>query len=791
MIIQKAWKDLSHHKTKTILTILGLAIAVIGTTGFSIASNSITESLELLYGESNLPDAEFFFRNDNWDPTFLDDISGIKEKELGFTCNQKIEVNGSEQYVTMNGVEMERVKSLKSMTSIVLEEGEWPKDNSNEIICEISAADALNIKLGDSFNFSFEDETDVELVITGFARDIRSYSFSFNNWMIVWISLNHVRTLMGNSELFNQLSIQTEDNFETQEVVDDLMENFKDNEVHVLNSILSEESSDWRMDILEIMKMIFIASTIIGILLGGVLSATTIQMTISQERKDISLLKVIGAQRKHILSIYLMESIILGLIGSLIGLVFSIGGSFLILNIMKDSLSLSYISFIIPIESMLIGFLIPILTSLLFSIPIIMKVTKISPMEFFHGKSIKKKKQGRSKSQNLLGRYTAKNATRSKGRMVLSILLMSFAIGTVFGFNLGFESIENELDNMINTFPPQVMVMASNDLKETEFQGIMDDYVKQSEFSDDIRTITPVLWIGSEMTIDKVLNKTDIYFNGIDPEADIYDVYEMYEGRWLNENDTNRFNIVLSYKFNQNFLQKDHPIKVGDNVTISNFLESENFTVVGFCSDINNGGLMVYGELSAIQRFNHLEGYISIYNIGLNNKSLDIEIAKDISEFEPIKSKGITVSSISYWIESNKKQIQIFALLGYLIDILGIFVAIIGGINIFTMASLKRQKEIGILKIIGAKPKWIFKSFLAESLMFNAVACIFGMVLGYFVFGNLLVMITSQFFDVKLGISITSVIMAIATALVTGLISPLFPAIKASRTSAIEGLRYE
>ena len=133
--------------------------------------------------------------------------------------------------------------------------------------------------------------------------------------MAIWISMNQLGSLMGNSDLFNEIYIQTEENIETEDVLNDLVEKFKEEEIFVENVVILEETDDWRSSMLDIMGLISILSTIIVIFLGGVLTASTIHMTISQERKDISLLKIVGGQRKHIFMIYITEVLILGLIG--------------------------------------------------------------------------------------------------------------------------------------------------------------------------------------------------------------------------------------------------------------------------------------------------------------------------------------------------------------------------------------------------------------------------------------------------------------------------------------------
>ena len=789
MIIRKAWNDLTRHKSKTLFTILGLAIAVISSTGFSIASYNISKSAEDLYGDSNSPDGIIFFRDEIWSPTYVENITGLEDYELGYYQSSITKIENESQLVKLEGFDLNRQKDQTSMRSLVLEEGRWPNNETNEIICDISAANALGLEIGDKLSFSFNTEIDLPMTIVGLARDVWAPGFSFNNWMAIWISMNQLGSLMGNSDLFNEIYIQTEENIETEDVLNDLVEKFKEEEIFVENVVILEETDDWRSGMLDIIGLISIFSTIIGIFLGGVLSASTIHMTISQERKDISLLKIIGGQRKHIFMIYITEVLILGLIGSILGLILSIGGSYIVLDFLKNPFALSHIEFLVPFDAMLIGFLIPILSSFLFSIPIILKVLGISPMEFFHGKSKIKKQHGRSSSGNMFAKYSLKNTTRNKGRFILTVFLMAFAIGTVFGFQVGFDSASSGLENIIYGFPPQIMIDCSEPTNKSEVLQILNNYKEHSNYSSEIKEISPILWVGAGIYQYDKANSSKISLLGVDTDANIFSVFDIYEGRWLTSSDENRNFVVITEKYNTNYAVK--PIKVGENITLSNPMGALNFTVIGICSDTNNGGAMVYAPLSTVQKMFYLEDKINIVYISLNNVNLDLEIAKDLSEYEPVKTRGFAVTSMTYWVESNKKLFNMFNLLGLLITILSIFVAVIGGINIFTMISLERQREIGILKIIGAKPKWIFGTFLTESLIINLIACLFGMVLGYFLIFQPIKNLTRSIITMEIVFTVKTILFTVGTALITGILSPLFPGYRASKTSAIEGLRFE
>jgi putative ABC transport system permease protein len=114
-----------------------------------------------------------------------------------------------------------------------------------------------------------------------------------------------------------------------------------------------------------------------------------------------------------------------------------------------------------------------------------------------------------------------------------------------------------------------------------------------------------------------------------------------------------------------------------------------------------------------------------------------------------------------------------------------LFVGGVGVMNIMLVSVTERTREIGIRKAVGAKRKMILTAFLMESCSI----CIVGGLIGLgFSFGvaaliNKLVM--------PAAVSLPVIIVAILVASLVGIISGLFPAMRAARMNPIDALVYE
>lgn len=108
----------------------------------------------------------------------------------------------------------------------------------------------------------------------------------------------------------------------------------------------------------------------------------------------------------------------------------------------------------------------------------------------------------------------------------------------------------------------------------------------------------------------------------------------------------------------------------------------------------------------------------------------------------------------------------------------------IGVMNIMYMSVVERQKEIGIRRAIGAKPKNIMFQFLVESTFITVVGGILGMIAG-----AIAVNYISNMLPFKAVLSLKGFIYAALTSLLTGIIFGIIPAFKASRLDPIKAIQ--
>ncbi len=163
--------------------------------------------------------------------------------------------------------------------------------------------------------------------------------------------------------------------------------------------------------------------------------------------------------------------------------------------------------------------------------------------------------------------------------------------------------------------------------------------------------------------------------------------------------------------------------------------------------------------------------------IGTFRNIRKLKLTQD-NDFEIRKADGLIER-----LKENTAAIRLSAIGIALITLLG---AAIGLMNIMLVSVTERTREIGICKALGATRKNILTQFLTEAVVICQLGGLVGIVFGILI-GNILTFFIGGTFLIPWA----WIILGVTTCLVVGLVSGLYPALKASRLDPIESLRYE
>ncbi|MEO6190069.1 MAG: ABC transporter permease [Saprospiraceae bacterium] len=148
------------------------------------------------------------------------------------------------------------------------------------------------------------------------------------------------------------------------------------------------------------------------------------------------------------------------------------------------------------------------------------------------------------------------------------------------------------------------------------------------------------------------------------------------------------------------------------------------------------------------------------------------------NDFEIQKSDGIIT-----FLKDNTVMLRSATIAIGLMTLLG---AAIGLMNIMLVSVTERTKEIGISKALGANKKTIVTQFLAEAIIICQFGGIAGILLGIPI-GNIVTIIMKGSFIIPWA----WITLGFVVCTIVGIISGLYPALKAASLDPVESLRYE
>ncbi len=322
-MIDFALKNIMRQRTRTILTTMGILIGI----GAIVALGSVAEGLdsmiqsglELTAGKITVMEKDagmFGMRGelDNEDVEIIEGLSGVKEVVPILAYIEGFDMSMSFSWQGM-GIEPSKVEYLIG-ENIEFEEGRNLEDGESFVaVIGKSVADKYNLEPGDYFTIK---ETDFEIV--GVTEHVNIPDID----MGVTVPLEDLQTVTG-EDTFQILYVVPSDVKDTEALAEDI-EDASDK----FDAMTTEEMARMASSIVDQVRMFTFGIGAIAAFVGGLGVMNTMIMSVMERRREIGVMKAIGATNRMVLQHIIMESAMISLMGGVGGVLLGLVGAMLV-----------------------------------------------------------------------------------------------------------------------------------------------------------------------------------------------------------------------------------------------------------------------------------------------------------------------------------------------------------------------------------------------------------------------------------------------------------------------------
>ena len=530
---------------------------------------------------------------------------------------------------------------------------------------------------------------------------------------------------------------------------------------------------------------------VIAMVVSGLLIVNIINSIVGEQKRQIGVMKSLGATRWDNFVIYVGIAMTYGVIGMIPGV---IAGSYLgvLMAQALDEVMGTFIEgFALSTSGILTGVVMGLAVPFVAAIVPVFLGTRVTILQAMtdvgisgnYGKGI----WARAINAAPLPTNTKQaitNVTRKKGRLVLTWLTLTLAVAGFMGIFAMFASTNEEISGIFDTFGYEVGVVPNERQDFDQVRALILGGVTG------IEAVDPGVGLAVELEgyVNPDFETGQLDMIGFDPETDSLNLDIEAGTAW--RDDPRREGIVLSRGVADQIGKDD-----GDTVVLVAQGQSAEFEIIGIASFPFDQGYMEWQALARLVGSTLASGDPA-------PTQLLVQMTRAVPSVEEVDaiidaidailiSNGISVAQVNL-VEVAEEFTKLIALFGLIFESAAIVMAAVGAIGLLSTLSMsvfERQREIGVMRSVGASSFTVAGQFLTEGMLVGISAWIVAAPLSYLLFLGLLS---------SLGLTIEGIVYE-PIALVIGLIglivitalASLGPSLGAARRTVSAILRYQ
>ncbi len=518
----------------------------------------------------------------------------------------------------------------------------------------------------------------------------------------------------------------------------------------------------------------------------------TISAILSQQIKQIGIMRSVGAVRGQLIGMYLLNVLILSVIGLLIGLPLGLLGAVGLAKLAASFLNFTITAYDLPahvaILQAAVGLIMPIGVALY---PII-SGTRISVYDAIYEYGLSKEDR-KGPIDRLLVKIrqlsppvmlSLRNTFRNKARLAFTVITLTLA-GAMF---IAAFSTRSSLTAQINDVTRYVAFDAA--------LGVPGGASRFAVEREALRIPGVTIAEGWTSSSGIVMHADGSEGDEIDIEGVPVDIKtiepNLESGRWLQNGDTRQ--VVI----NDDYLEQESQVKVGSTITLKVGSTERTLEVVGILSK-HLSGARVYMNYDTFAKLTGRQNQADSIRVRMNAAQVGTPAEQDqiAAQLEQhFKDAGLSTASSQTQHGSFEMFTSAFDIILLVLVIMAALLATVGGLSLtgtMGMNVLERTREIGVLRAVGAANSAVRQVVVVEGVVVGLISWLMSAALSAPVSRALAGAVVESVLkaSVNFQYSVLGLIIWLAIIIGIGIISSLGPARNAVRLSVREVLDYE
>ena len=726
---RKVWLDLLGNRARTTLVVMAIGVGVFAVGFIATARTVLLRELLRNYDATYASSATIFTQP--FDADLAESVAQIPEivaAEARRTVSVQVQTGVDEwKGLVLTAVPDYNHIQLDRFTPY---SGQWPPGN-RQVVLEQSALAYINAQVGDTLTIELNDGTHKELELVGLAYDSGLPSAELLERASGFVTLETL-DLLGVGAYYTDLHFRVAENVGDEshiravltQVEDKLQRTGRD----VVGFRIPPSGEHPVQDIIETLVLILGVCGVITLLLSGFLVVNTISALLTQQIRQIGVMKLVGARQQQIVGMYLVTVLFYGMVALLWGIPLALLAARPAVNFAAGLLNVEIASFAVPPSIILLQVAVGLLVPLLAALWPVFSGVRITTNQALNSMGI-----GGSGGHGVVDRLfmqlqtwlplqrpliiSLRNTIRQKGRLLLTLTTLILGTALFISVLSVRDSVTVTVENFLRYHQYDVSLYLSRPYRAE----------RTEELTRQMMGVTAVeswfLSTGRRVFANDTFSENFILVAAPNPSPFINP--KMEAGRWLLPEDQQA--VVINTEFAE--LQPD--VAVGGEIEMELNGRKSLWTVVGVVP-VDNRGAAVYVNYEAYTRATRQLGMANTIKIGTIGHGGDAQLQMATVLSDQYKALGILVNRTQTTEQRRESTAFQFNIVIAFLVMMAVLLATVGGLGLTTTMSiniLERIREIGVLRAIGASDTAVRQIVIAEGIAVGFISWLLGSLL--------------------------------------------------------------